>query len=177
MPIPGLLKHLAVSSAETWAIRLFSLSRMRLVGTFGVVAVLFGYVHSAIAGNRIHTQKVHVRFLATGTLVRSNWGYNQDIYLAEMSSSTGGELRLIRLIDEYPSYSPPLAKSVLTSQAGTTFKLVRDSECDLAYAAMVLRTAPGDPSAMLPERLGYQPQIDHMPESSTLLPCYRTVRR
>jgi hypothetical protein len=131
---------------------------------------------SAIARTRIRALKALVRFLATSTLVRGSWGLNQDIYLAELTTSAAADPQLIRLIDEYNHAASPLSKAALTSPSGTTLLVWRDSQCDLAYRAIVLRTAPGDPLAILPERLGYQPHMDHPPTPDTILPCYRTVR-
>jgi hypothetical protein len=140
---------------------------------FGVTVSDF----SASARTGVHTLKARVRFLATGTVVRRTWGLSQDVYLAELTPLVGVGSQLIRLIDEYNSASLTLSNAALVSSSGTTLKLWRDSRCDLAYGAMVLRAAPGDPLAILPERLGYQPQMDHLPAPTTILQCYRTVRR
>lgn len=84
---------------------------------------------------------------------------------------------LVRLIDEYPNGFPPLSTEVLTSDSGTVLKVRRDSRCDVAYGKVLLRTRPGDPMAILRERLGYQPVMDRIPEPDMIMPCYRTVRR
>lgn len=118
-----------------------------------------------------------MRFLATSTVVRGTWGYNQDIFLAELQPARNGELQLVRLIDEYPNFYPPLAAEVLKSKSGTVLKVRRDAQCDLPFGQVQLRTAPGDPMAILHERLGYQPRMDRTPEARTPLPCYRTVRQ
>jgi hypothetical protein len=124
-----------------------------------VVALIAAAATSAGARARIRVQKVHVRFLATSTVVRGTWGYNEDIFLAELQPARSGELQLVRLIDEYPNYYAPLPVAVLTSQNGTALKVKRDAQCDLPFGRVLLRTAPGDLMAILPERLGYQPPM------------------
>lgn len=124
-----------------------------------------------------HTVKAQTRFFATSTCIRGTWGTNQDTYLAEIVPHDEREPHLVRLIDEYPNLLPPLSIESLTSTAGTTLRILRDRSCDVPYGRMQLRTAPGDPIAILPERLGYQPQMDRTPVPGTNLPCYRTVRR
>ena len=141
------------------------------------MACIAAAVTSADARPRIRVQKARVRFLATSTFVRGTWGYNQDIFLVELTPVRNGELLLVRLIDEYPNLFPPLPAEVLKSQSGTVLKVKRDAQCDLPFGQVLLRTAPGDPMAILHERLGYQPQMDRTPEARTLLPCYRTVRQ
>jgi hypothetical protein len=154
-----------------------SLTSVSLIRTLTVMACIAAAVTSADARARIRVQKAHVRFLATSTVVRGSWGYNQDTYLAELRPARNGELQLVRLIDEYPNLSPPLPAEVLTSQSGTVLKVKRDSQCDLPFGQVLLRTAPGDPMAILHERLGYQPEMSRTPEARTPLPCYRTVRQ
>jgi hypothetical protein len=141
------------------------------------MACVAAFITSADARARIRVQKAHVRFLATSTVVRGTWGYNQDIFLAELQPARHGELQLVRLIDEYPNCYPPLATEVLKSKYGTVFKVRRDSQCDLPFGKIQLRTTPGDPMAILNERLGYQPEMDRTPEARTPVPCYRTVRQ
>lgn len=121
-------------------------------------------------------QKAQVRFLATSTLVRFIGAWNEDTYLAELQFAPGESPLLVRLIDAYPNEAPPLSRTILTSVSGATFKVRRDTECDSPYGQMILRTAPGDPLAVLPERLGYQPQLQKAPKADAILPCYRTVR-
>jgi len=140
--------------------------------------VLFVAVSASMAGAwpHNHGHKVRVRFLATGTLVRGTWGQNEDTYLAELSLSHDTESVLVRLIDAYPNEAPPLSREVLTSQSGTALRVNRDSECDRPFARMLLRTAPGDLMAILPERHGYRPPMERLPASQTILPCYRVSR-
>lgn len=123
-----------------------------------------------------HGQKVRVLFLATSTVIRSTWYWNEDTYLAELNFPRSNEPVLIRLIDAYPSGALPLARDVLRSDAGAVFIVRRDTDCDRPFRQILLRTAPGDPLAILSERLGYQPRMDKQPEPDSNLPCYRTVR-
>ncbi len=87
-----------------------------------------------------------------------------------------GESQLVRLIDEYPNLFPPIPAEILRSQSGTVLRVKRDPQCDRAFGEILLRTAPGDPMAILPERLSYQPVLDWTPASGTILPCYRVLR-
>ena len=146
----------------------------RIVTLFAIIAI-----SATMAGAWPHKrgQKARVRFPATSTLVRGTWGQNEDTYLAELSLSHDTESALVRLVDAYPNEAPPLSREELTSQPGTVLRVNRDSQCDRPFAQMLLRTAPGDPMAILPERLGYRPPMDRTPEPNELLPCYRTVRR
>jgi hypothetical protein len=52
-----------------------------------------------------------------------------------------------------------------------------DAQCDLPYRKVLPRTAPGDPMAILPESLGYQPKLEKTPQPDEVLPCYRTAKR
>lgn len=124
-----------------------------------------------------HGQKARVRFLATSTLIRGTWGPNEDTYLAQLLLPKQNETVLVRLVDAYPNEWPPLARDILRSDAGTLLAVKRDAECDRPFGEILLRTAPGDPMALLPERLGYQPLLDRTPASGTILPCYRVLRR
>jgi len=123
-----------------------------------------------------HGHRVHVRFLATSTVIRSTWFWNEDTYLAELNFPRSNESVLVRLIDAYPSEAPPLARQVLQSDAGTVMAVKRDVECDRPFGEILLRTTPGDPMAILPERMVYQPQMGHVPGQQTILPCYRVMR-
>jgi hypothetical protein len=126
---------------------------------------------------RPHPFKAHTRFLATSTCMRGTWGLNLDVYLAEIATEKGSEPVLVRLIDEYRNLDPPLSVGALTSVTGTTLRFRRDRQCDMPYAQMQLRTAPGDPMAILHKRLVYQPQLPKTPEPNEMMPCYRTMRQ
>jgi hypothetical protein len=122
-------------------------------------------------------QQALVRFLAASTIIRSSSGPNEDTYLAELTFTLKGDPLLVRLIDLYPSAASALPKSVLTSATGSALTVRRDVECDRPYDKMILRTAPGDPMAILHEPLGYRPPMDPAPAPDAILPCYRVVRR
>lgn len=100
-----------------------------------------------------------------------------DVYLAEIVLHKGSEPVLARLVDEYNNLDAPISVVALTSATGATLRVRRDRQCDMPYAQMQLRTAPGDPMAILHERLGYQPQLSQTPQPTELLPCYRTAWR
>jgi hypothetical protein len=139
-----------------------------------VVVLLAGYSTFAGAAPRIHPQKAGVRFIATSTLYRTTWGMNEDIYLGELTfAKREDEHVLARVINQYSNWEPPISAAVLKSDAGMQFYLLRDSNCDIPYAQMQLRTAPGDPMAILQERLSYHPRLNNAPAPDDVLPCYR----
>ena len=146
----------------------------RLAATILAVALT---VASAGAWPRRQGENVRVRFLATSTFFRTTRGPNEDIYLAELKFQKSGEEVLVRLIDAYPNQFAPLARAVLLSDSGTMLTVKRDMECDRQFGQILLRTAPGDPMAILPERLGYRPPLQRTPAPGAVLPCYRVLRR
>lgn len=121
-------------------------------------------------------QKALVRFLATSTVIHSAAGSNEDTYLAELTLAPQEVPLLARLIDSFPSAASPLSKEVLISPKGSVLRVVRDTSCDRPYSKIILRTAPGDPMAIMREPLSYQPPMDTIPAPDTILPCYRLVR-
>jgi hypothetical protein len=125
---------------------------------------------------RVRPIKAHVHFLATSTCVRGTRGMNEDVYLAEIATQPDSDAKLVRLVDEYLNYRPALLAESLTSKEGTTLRITRDTRCDLPYSRMLLRTAPGDPMAVIPVKLSYKPQLLRTPEPDEILPCYRTAR-
>jgi hypothetical protein len=122
-------------------------------------------------------QKARVKFLATSTLIRGTFGPNEDTYLAEVLTTHGEESHLIRLVDAYPNEAPPLSVAALTSDNGTFIWIQREPQCDRLFGETLLRTAPGDPMAIVPIPLEFQPQLERAPSSSARLPCYRIARR
>ena len=124
------------------------------------------------------TLKASVRFLSTSTSFRTGFGESQDVYLVAADlQPQSGEWALARLVDEFPPYRTSLPSRDLQSGSPTTLCVRRDASCDVAYAQMRLRTAPGDPMAILPEPLGFIPILDQPARPTELLPCYRTVRK
>jgi len=140
--------------------------------------IVFVFLQGIAIAKSSHTHrfKARTRFLATSTCIRGTWGFNLDVYLAEIVAHHRAEPVLVRLIDEYRNLDPPLAPEALTSPSGTALRIRRDRQCDMPYAQIQLRTAPGDPMAILSERLGYQPQLPKTPEPHELIPCYRIAR-
>jgi hypothetical protein len=145
---------------------------LRLLALLGL-AISSGIAEAKTPGLR--PLKANTRFLAASTNIRRTWGANEDVFLAQIVPYRGSQPILVRLIDEYWNLLPPLSATTLTSATGTTLRLRRDAQCDMPYAKMQLRTAPGDPMAILHERLGYRPQLQKTPEPEELLPCYRTA--
>lgn len=132
---------------------------------------------AAARNNRIRPVKAQVHFLATSATIRGTWGNNLDIYLTEIVLRPGSEPVLARLIDETLQSQLPLSVDSLTSTTGTILRIRRDEQCDMPYAEIQLRTAPGDPMAIIHAKLHYQPQLSRTPAPDEVLPCYRTVRR
>lgn len=147
------------------------------IPTLTAIASIAVAISSANAKPSIHVEKAQVRFLATSTFLRGTWGTNQDVFLAELAPVRKGEFQLVRLMDEYPNFFPPIPAEVLRSQSGTVLRVTRDPQCDRPFGEILLRTAPGDLMAILPERLGYQPALDRTPAPGTVLPCHRVLRR
>ena len=123
------------------------------------------------------SEKVRVHFLATSTLIRGSWGLNEDTYLAQLYFTKQQSAVLVRLIDKYPNEWSSLSREALKSNASTTLFVKRDVGCDRPFRQMILRTAPGDPLATLPEKLGFQPTLEPQPAPEAVLPRYRVSRR
>lgn len=123
-----------------------------------------------------HAQRARIRFLAEGTLIRGTWGENEDTYLAEVVLFRETESVLVRLVDTYSNEAPPLSYETLPSHSGSLLMVRRDSECDHPYVQMLLRAAPGDLMAILPEPMAYQPKLDSTLAPESILRCYRIVR-
>lgn len=125
----------------------------------------------------MHASRAHVRFLATSTSVRGSHSGSEDVYLADVAlDRQGNEEVLARVVDEYPPWQIAIPSAVLKSATGTQLRLMRDPECDVAYAQMPLRTALGDPIAILPVLLQFQPELPQPVQPEQILPCYRIVR-
>lgn len=132
--------------------------------------------HQALAEKHDRAFRTPVHFLATGTSIHLGIGNSEDVYLAAIVvAPRSPEEALIRLVDDYAPYQMALSSEALKS--GVTLRLRRDRTCDVAYGQMILRTAPGDPEALLPGRMGYVPLLPRRVESREIVPCYRTVRR
>lgn len=131
---------------------------------------------SASAWPHHRGQKARVHFLANGTLLRFTWGQNQDTYLAQLYFPKQSAPVLARLMDVYSNGWPPLSRRVLKSDTGTILRVERHEDCDRPFGEMLLRTAPGDLLAILPERLHYQPHLENPPAPDSILPCYKVIR-
>ena len=101
---------------------------------------------------------------------------NQDTYLAQLSFPKQSESVLARLMDVYSNGWPPLSRGTLRSATGTVLRVERDEDWDRPFEEILLRTAPGDLLAILPEQLHYQPLLEETPTPETILPCYKVVR-
>lgn len=133
-------------------------------------------VVSARAWPRRHGSNMRVHFVATSTLVRGTWGLNEDTYLAQLLLTKSGQEVLVRLVDAYPNEWPPLSREVLISQSGTMLRVKRDTQCDLPYSRMLLRTAPGDPMSIVLDKFSYQPELNDVPRGDAIVQCFRVVR-
>jgi hypothetical protein len=88
-----------------------------------------------------HVEKAGVRFLATSTLVRGTWGWNEDSYLAELHLAADNKMTLVRLVDAYPNEGPPLSRAVLTSDGGhcSLCAAMQNATCPLERYCCALR--------------------------------------
>jgi hypothetical protein len=139
--------------------------------------ILFAAVAANARSSR-HTVRMRVHFLATSTSVHSVGSVSEDVYLVELSLAHAADASTVyaRLVYRYPEYRAPLPVRLLTAQAGTVFRLIRDESCDRPLGNMPLRTGPGDPRAILSEPLRYRVSLPST-DPSTELPCYRVVSR
>jgi hypothetical protein len=149
----------------------------KLVKLITLVMILTVSAASVSATQAKKTKKARVHFLATGTEIRGTWGFNQDTYFAELAFVKDGPLQFVRIVDEYSQLAPPLSRESLTSVSGIPLRLRRDGGCDIRYSDLHLRTAPGDPMAILPVTLHYLPRLAKAPDAGEVLPCYRIVRK
>lgn len=152
---------------------------MRLRNGLEAVAILIVITlagTSARAWPHHHGQKARVHFLATSTLIRGTWGMNEDTYLAQLFFPKQSAPVLARLMEAYPNEWSPLTRNVLKSDTGTILPVKRDPDCDRPFGEILLRTAPGDPLAILPERLRYQPHLEETPTPDTVVPCFLVIR-
>ena len=102
---------------------------------------------------------------------------SEDVYLAEVEfPRRGGEEVLARVVDDYAAYEGPISSDTLKSAHYAQFRLLRDATCDRVFADMPLRTAPGDPTALLLVPLQFQPELPQSVQPQQILPCYRVAR-
>jgi hypothetical protein len=125
---------------------------------------------------RIKSVRPTVRFLATSWFVRGTWGRNEDRYLVEITPPRSESSSLAYLIDSYPNEAPPQTVEALNSQVDSKPNVRLDFGCDIPVRALVLRTAPGDLMAVLPEQHSFQPKLDPPLRWDEIVPCYRTMR-
>jgi hypothetical protein len=121
--------------------------------------------------------KTGVRYLATSTSFHSGVSESEDVYLVQINLlGSGGEVASARLVDEYPPYRAAIPSAILESAAGGKLMLRRDRGCDITFGWMPMRTAPGDPTAVIAEPLEDSPPVPRQVSDNELLPYYRTVR-
>jgi hypothetical protein len=132
------------------------------------------------ASYRPRPRVARVRFLANSTSVRNLYYGGEDVYLAEVElreeRDTASKAFLACLLDDYQAYLGPISPEILKATNGRELRLLRDSSCDISFADMLLRTAPGDPMAIVPVKLEYRPEMPGPVEPEQILPCYRIVR-
>lgn len=121
--------------------------------------------------------KFFVRFVATSTVVRSDWSGNQDVYLVELKKKSRGTPFLAKLVDEYPGYGSAIPRRLLVSDGASLLKVKRSPECDVRYADMPKRAAPGDPMAIYPAPMTFVPNIQPQVAGDFIVPCFRVVRQ
>ena len=131
----------------------------------------------AAAGQR-HTRslKADFHFLATNSSFHNVWAESVDVYLVEVVVGKREALPAL-LVDQFPDDGEPLSQDILTAPADARLRLSRDSSCDIEIAKIrPLRTALGDPTSVLGEKLVLTPQLSLTLTPETILPCYRVVR-
>jgi hypothetical protein len=121
--------------------------------------------------------KFFVRFIATSTVIRSDSSGNQDVYLVELNKKPNETPFLAKLVDEYPSYGSAIPRRLLISKERSLAKVKRDPECDVRYADMLKRAAPGDPMAIYPSPMTYIPGSELNVSPDLVVQCFRLVRR
>lgn len=86
---------------------------------------------------------LHVRFVATGSSIRSSWAGNMDVYLVEADNGRDDKPAYAWLVDDYLSCQSPLSRELLVSEAGSVVRAQRDALRDAPLAGKPIRTAPG----------------------------------
>lgn len=151
---------------------------MRCKNWLIVIACLpFCSLPAKARGPSSRSPKARVRFVATSTSIHGSYSGSEDVFLAEaqIGKDTTPPI-LIKLVDQYPPYRIPISSRILHSATGTWLRLRRDGGCDISFSAMPLRTAPGDPTAILAEPLVFRPQLPLSATADSVLPCFRVVR-
>lgn len=142
------------------------------------IAIYLVGVPLALAKHPDKSVKAEVRLLADSTIIRSSYGANEDVFLVELPLERDeSEVVLARLIDRYPPSGAPISPEVLTTEQPITLQVHRDRRCDVAYRDMVLRTRPGDPFALLPKKLVFEPALSPPVDPTSVLPCHRIIHK
>jgi hypothetical protein len=118
-----------------------------------------------------------VKFVATSTVIRSDSSGNQDVYLVELNKKPNEAPFLAKLVDEYPGYGSAIPRRLLVSNQRFLFKVRRDPECDVRYADMLKRAAPGDRMAIYPLPMTFAPNNDLNVGPDFIVQCFRLVHR
>ena len=143
-----------------------------------IVCLPFCSLPARASGPSTHSSRALVCFVATSTSIHDSYSGSEDVFLAEaqIGRNTTPPI-LIKLVDQYPVYRVPISPQILRSTTGTWLHLRRDPECDVSFFEMPLRTAPGDPTAILAEPLVFRPQLPLSTTPDAILSCYHVVRR
>jgi len=121
--------------------------------------------------------KYLVHFVASSTAAHSAWALNQDVYLVELRKKPQDSPFLGKLVDEYPDYAGGIPKNILVSDGTSRFiKVNRDPACDVRYADMPKRTAPGDPKASYLVPMTFVPSRSSQVDGNAIVQCFRLVR-
>ncbi len=119
--------------------------------------------------------RLSVRFVARSTAFRSSALGNEDVYLVSIDNGTTQEPGYAKLVDTFPGYAPSLSSQLLTSQSPVPLTVRRDPGCDVAFAHMLIRSAPSDPIALIAERMSFHSQETDAISPTSVLPCYRVA--
>ena len=147
------------------------------VRTWVALLSIFAFVFPWAKGHD-RPVRMKVLFVATSTSIRSSGGGgNQDVYLVELQPPRHpGHMVLARLVDNYADYASPIPRQILTSARPDILPLRRERKCDLPFEDIPLRTAPGDPRAILPMPLGFHSSLPVQPSPLQTVLCYRLAR-
>jgi len=118
---------------------------------------------------------VSIRFVAQSVAIRSAGSDNEDVYLVKVYPAGDQTGFYAKLVDTYRDFAPALPLRIVTSESPVHLRAARDSQCDVLFAEMHLRSAPGDLIAIIPTTIDYETTETKSISPGTKLPCFRTV--
>ena len=128
-----------------------------------VISIMAPSIGLAATQSQYRMQKTHIGFLAAGTEIRGISGYNQDLFLANISFAKESDPHSARLIDEYSVLFPPLPVNIPTSPNGAHLRVRHNAQSRLPHGVVLLGTRRGSPIAISSERPGYVATLKNAP--------------